>query len=334
LPCTPKTGFDSPPATGVGFIVKRFIEGERSMAIVTFGSVNVDVVAYSARLPRPGETIHGERYAMVLGGKGANQAVAAARLGAHSRIVGRAGVDAFGDLARARLAHFGVDTGLLLADAATPTGIAIIGVDAGAENCITVIGGANMAVDASDVERAGSALDAAAVLLLQLETPLPAGLAAAARTRAGGGLVILDPAPAPAGGLPADVFAQVDLMTPNETETEALVGVRPGTPEEGLEAARRLNDRGLAIAVVKMGARGVCYRGRGEEGFVPCFAVKAIDTVAAGDCFNGGLAFALARGDALPDAVRFAAACGALATTKPGASDAAPSLAEVQALMG
>lgn len=303
------------------------------MGIVTFGSVNVDVVAYSKRLPRPGETVHGERYAMVLGGKGANQAVAAARLGADSAMVGRIGCDAFGDMARKRLGDFGVDTSALLADSANPSGIAVIGVDAGAENCITVIGGANMAVDDSDVTRAAGLLDRAAVLLLQLETPLGAGLTAAARTRAAGGLVILDPAPAPAGGLPAEVFAQVDLMTPNETETESLVGIRPATPDDGQAAARRLNERGLAIAVVKMGSRGVYFRGRGQEGFIPCFPVKAIDTVAAGDCFNGGLAYALARGDALPDAVRFAAACGALATTRPGASDAAPTLAEVQSLM-
>lgn len=303
------------------------------MSIVTFGSVNVDIVAYCQRLPCPGETVHGDRYVMALGGKGANQAVAVARLGGESSLIGRIGADAFGDMARKRLSEFGVSIATVETDPVNPTGIAAIGVDAAAENCITVIGGANMAVDESDVGRAALVLGKAKVLLLQLETPLRAGLAAAARTRAGGGLVILDPAPAPVDGLPREVFPQVDVMTPNETETEALVGVRPSDPKQAAEAARKLNDCGLPIAVVKMGARGVYVRGRGVEGFMPCFKVVAVDTVAAGDCFNGGLAYALARGDGLMDAVRFAAACGAMATTRPGASDAAPTLAEVEALM-
>jgi len=122
-------------------------------------------------------------------------------------------------------------------------------------------------------------------------------------------------------------------MTPNEIETETRVGIRPTCPENAAEAAARLAGRGLAVGIVKMGARGVYFRGRGAEGFVPAYTVKAVDTVAAGDCFNGGLAFALLRGDALEAAVRFAAACGALATTRPGASASAPTLAEVEALM-
>jgi len=303
------------------------------MSIVVFGSVNVDVIAYSERLPRPGETIHGTSYAMVLGGKGANQAAAVARLGGRSTLVGRTGADAFGELARTRLGQFGVDLAFLAIDTSKPTGIAVIGVDERAENCITVIGGANMTVDEGDAERAAPALDKAEILLLQLETPLAAGLAAAARTRAGGGLVIFDPAPAPAGGLPDAVFGAVDVMTPNETETEALVGIRPETPEAAAEAAKRMNARGLSLAIVKMGSKGVFFRGPKGEGFIPTFKVKAVDTVAAGDCFNGGLAFALARGDAAGEAVRFAAACGAVSVTRPGASDAAPTLAEVEALI-
>ncbi|WP_207456118.1 ribokinase [Azospirillum sp. SYSU D00513] len=302
--------------------------------IAVFGSVNIDVCAYSGRLPRPGETIHGNRYSMGLGGKGGNQAAAAARLGARVEMAGRTGTDAFGEMARARLAGFGVGTGHLRADGGNPTGIAVIGVEDSGENCITVIGGANMAVDRSDVEAAAPLFRNASVLLLQLEIPLATALAAAALTRAGGGRVILDPAPAPAAGLPEEALRAADIMTPNETETEALVGIRPRTPEEAAAAAARLAERGLGIAVVKMGAQGVYFRGQGAEGFVPAFPVRAIDTVAAGDCFNGGLAFALARGDELPAAVRFAAACGALATTRIGAADAAPTLAEVKALLG
>ncbi|WP_042688775.1 ribokinase [Azospirillum sp. B506] len=302
--------------------------------IVVFGSVNIDVCAYSDRLPRPGETVHGTGYAMGLGGKGANQAAAAARLGGTVEMVGRTGGDAFGEMARSRLAGFGVRTGHLSNDPAHPTGIAVIGVEGSGENCITVIGGANMAVGEQDVAQAAPLFGSAAVLLLQLEIPLAAGLAAASAVRAGGGRIILDPAPAPHGGFAADVFRAVDAMTPNETETEALVGLRPTTPDEAAVAAERLAERGLSIAIVKLGAKGVFYRGLGQQGFIPPFPVTAIDTVAAGDCFNGGLAFALARGDDLAAAVRFAAACGALATTRAGAADSAATLAEVTALLG
>ncbi|MGQ9367832.1 ribokinase [Azospirillum sp. ST 5-10] len=305
----------------------------RQRPIVVFGSVNIDVTAYSERLPRPGETVHGSRYVMGLGGKGANQAAAVARLGAAVEMAGRTGTDGFGAMARQRLDGFGVGTAHLRADPEGATGIAVIGVDAAGENCITVIGGANMAVAEADVSAGEALFRRAPVLLLQLEIPLAAGLAAAAVTRAAGGRVILDPAPAPRDGLPDAAFGTVDLMTPNETETEALVGIRPRTPEEAAAAAARLTGRGLAMAVVKMGAQGVYFRGPAGEGFVPPFAVKAVDSVAAGDCFNGGLAVALARGDGLEAAVRFAAACGALATTRPGAAESAPSLAEVMALL-
>ncbi|WP_029008387.1 ribokinase [Azospirillum halopraeferens] len=305
-----------------------------SRPIVVFGSVNIDVCAYCDRLPRPGETVHGTGYAMGLGGKGANQAAAASRLGAAVEMVGRIGDDAFGAMARRRLADFHVRTGHLLSDPGNPTGIAVIGVESSGENCITVVGGANMAVSAGDVAAAGDLFGSAAVLLLQLEIPQDAALAAAAAVRAGGGRVILDPAPAPHGGLPADVFRAVDVMTPNETETEALVGIRPADPRDAAAAADRLAERGLSVAIVKLGARGVWYRGPAGSGFVPPFPVTAVDTVAAGDSFNGGLAVALARGDDLPAAVRFAAACGALATTRAGAAESAPTAAEVAALLG
>lgn len=303
------------------------------MTITVFGSVNVDVVAYADRLPRPGETVHGSGYAIGLGGKGANQAVAVARLGAKVELAGRTGVDTFGTLARERLAHSGVSTAHLQADPANPTGIAVIGVDAKAENSITVIGGANMAIDHADLNRIAPLLRKTRVLLLQLEIPLGPAMEAAAMVRQSGGLVILDPAPAPRHGLPDAVWQSVDLMTPNETETEALVGIRPADEASAVRAASAMIERGLSRAVVKMGAAGVVWHDGTDSGFVPAFKVEAIDTVAAGDCFNGGLGHALAQGASLKDAVRLAAACGALATTKRGASDAAPTADEVAALM-
>ncbi len=303
------------------------------MTIVVFGSTNVDIAAYAARLPAPGETIHGDSYTIALGGKGANQAVAAARLGARSELAGRTGTDAFGALARKRLADFGVGTDHLLADPNHPTGIAVIGVAANGENCITVIGGANMAVGSDDVGRLDLLFANAKILLLQLEIPLDAALEGAKRVRDAGGLVILDPAPAPSIPFMPEVWRAVDCMTPNETEAQALTGISPVDPASAARAATAMTERGLRVAVVKMGAAGVYWKSPEGEGHVPIFPVQAIDTVAAGDCFNGGLAFALARGNSLPQAVRFASACGALATTRRGASDSVPSLDEVEALI-
>jgi len=305
------------------------------MSIVVFGSVNIDITTYGERLPRPGESMLGQRYAIGQGGKGANQAVAAARLGAPVQFAGRVGADALGGLARQLLDAGGVSTENLMVDPTRPTGVAVINViDVTGENAITFIGGANMGLDLGDAARVAPLLGNAQVLLLQLEVPLASSLAAAERVRAGGGTVILDPAPVPAEGLADDVLRRVDFLTPNEIETETLVGIRPTSTAAAAAAAGRLTERGLAVAIVKMGAHGVYFRGRGSEGFVPAFAVKAVDTVAAGDCFNGGLAFALLRGDDLPSAVRFAAACGALSTTRPGASASAPKLPEVEALLG
>ncbi|MFD0982768.1 ribokinase [Tropicimonas aquimaris] len=304
------------------------------MPIAVFGSINIDLTTYGARLPRPGETLHGDRYAIGLGGKGCNQAVAASRLGAPTVLIGRVGDDTFGRRALADLQATGVSTRGVLIDAGAETGIAVIGVDAGAQNCITVVGGANMAIDASDVARCRSELECASVLLLQLETPLEAGLQAADIVRAAGGRVILDPAPAPQGGLPPEVLARVDIVTPNETETELLVGLRPSNPEEAARAAGLLRAQGVAAAVVKLGAAGVYYQDAESEGFVPPFKVDSIDTVAAGDCFNGGLGYALSQSAPLGEAIRFAAACGALSTTRAGASSSAPTLAEVEALLG
>ena len=303
------------------------------MSIAVFGSINIDLTTYAERLPKPGETLHGERYGIGLGGKGCNQAVACAQLGAKTAMVGRIGQDSFGDTALATLGDFDVPVDHVLRDESSSTGIAVIGVDARAENCITVIGGANMAINQSDVNRAEPVFAAADILMLQLEIPLDAGLKAADVTRQAGGKVILDPAPAPAGGLSDDVFARVDVITPNETETALLTGLRPTNPDEAAKAAEMLRRKGVSIAVVKLGAQGVYFKSDTEEGFVPPFKVTSVDTVAAGDCFNGGLAVALSEGQSLADAVRFAAACGALSTTRAGAAPSAPSRAEVEDLL-
>lgn len=303
------------------------------MTVAVLGSINMDVIAYLPRLPKPGETLHGPEYKLGLGGKGANQAVAARKLGSDVRLIGRVGADDFAAPALRELSLHGVGLDLVLRDEEGATGIAIINVGEGGENTISLIGGSNLRVGPSDVERGTKALDAARVLLLQLEVPIAASLAAASRVRAHGGIVVLDPAPAPPAGLAADVLAAINIVTPNEGEAGSLLGWQPSSPAEGLEAARQLRARGVASAIVKLGAKGLAYATAEGEGIMPSFPVRAIDTVAAGDTFNGGLANALERGLGFAAALRFAAACGAISTTRKGASAAAPSLAEVEAFL-
>jgi ribokinase len=194
-----------------------------------------------------------------------------------------------------------------------------------------VISGANMAHDDQEVERATKALVNAKVLLLQMESPLESGLKAAAAARAAGAIVIFDPAPAKP--LPEEAYRLANIMTPNEIETEILVGLRPGNQAEARTAAGKLRARGLEIAIIKLGAQGVYFESASEHGFVPPFKVVPVDTVAAGDAFNGGLAVALAEGLPLAEAVRWGAAAGALATTKPGASSSMPTRDELDKLL-
>lgn len=301
------------------------------MSIAVFGSINMDVTAYMHRLPKPGETLQGKEYKLGLGGKGANQAVAARKLGSDVAFICRIGADDFGKGAERELASYGVDLSLVRKDSQGATGIAIIKVGENGENFITVVGGSNLAMDESDVARGRAALEGAKVLLLQLEVPLAASLAAARIVRAHGGTVILDPAPAK--DLSADVLQAVDIITPNESEAGLLLGWQPATPEEGLKAAQELRARGVKTAVVKLGGKGLAVAGQGLDAIIPAFRVTPIDTVAAGDSFNGGLAHALEQGLPLERALRYAAACGALSTTRKGASAAAPTKAEVEAFL-
>ena len=303
------------------------------MSIAVFGSINVDVTAYSRTLPAPGETIHGSSYVLGLGGKGANQAVATARLGGAPVFIGRIGRDVFGELARAELERCGVSLMGVTDDATEGTGIAIIAVDAAAQNCITVIAGANFTVGDADVAKLVALPVPLRVLLLQLEVPMAANIAAANAARNRNAMVILDPAPVAKSGVPDALLEVVSVITPNEVECEALTGTRPGNTVQAAQAAAILQKRGIQHIVIKMGANGAYWRSPGGEGHVPRFAVEAIDTVAAGDCFNAGLAFALAGRVPFGAAVRFASAAGALSTTKRGAAASAPSLRDVEALL-
>ena len=304
------------------------------MSIVVVGSVTWDVAAFAGRLPRPGETVLGDRYATGLGGKGANQAVAAAKLGGKARFFGRVGDDDFGRAVRAAMPAFGIDPADLAEDPELATALGVILIGADGENAIIQAPGANRACGADDVMRAMDAIRAAKAVLAQLEAPLETALLAARAARQAGAVAILDPAPAPVDGLPGSVFMAFDIVTPNEVEAETYAGFRPGDAESGQAAAARLVELGAPTAIVTMGAAGCAWANEaGEAGYMPPFQVPSVDTVAAGDCFNGALATALAEGRPFEEAVRFAAAAGALATVKPGAADAAPTRAEVDALL-
>lgn len=293
--------------------------GVKPSAIV-FGSINMDLVVRTPQLPVPGETLLGHEFFTASGGKGANQAVALARLGVPTKMVGRVGGDSFGSELVNSLQTAGVQTEDVLVDQEVSSGIAAIAVDDRGENQIVIVPGANGRVDATDVERL-TMLPGASVLLLQLEIPISAVLAAAQAARHAGVTVILDPAPAQIK-VPDELYHLVDIITPNEIEAGQLAGFTVNDPESATEAAAILRQRGVGTAIIKLGDRGVVCATPEETFFVPAFSVTAVDTVAAGDAFNGGLAAALVEGLSLQQAVVWGAAAGALAATKPGAQSA------------
>lgn len=302
------------------------------MAIVVFGSINMDLVVRSPRLPLPGETLTGHSFFTAPGGKGANQAVACARLGAPTRMIGRVGDDVFGSTLRDGLRADGVEIERVFVQPAISSGTAVITVNDAAENTIIIVPGANGQVGADDLARLAEVLAGASALLLQLEVPLEAVVAAAQAARARGVPVILDPAPAQE--LPAELYAATDIITPNEIEAAMLVGFAIDGEASAARAAEQLLARGVRKAVIKLGARGAFWHDGAASGFIPAFKVQAIDTVAAGDAFNGGLAAALDAGLPLAEALRWGMATGALSTTKAGAQPSLPRRHEVLALLG
>ena len=294
------------------------------------GSINMDMVLSVPRFPAAGETLTGGNFQTVPGGKGANQAVALGRLGAPVRMAGRVGDDAFG---RRYLDHFrknDVDVRAVDAVAGTATGVADILVNAAGENCIVIAPGANGLCDLEWLDRALEATADCEIFLLQLEIPLDTVAEAVRRLRKMGKTILLDPAPAVP--LPENVLSAVDFLTPNETELKAVTS---GLPEDaGIEErVRHLVGGSGRVVVHKRGADGAYIGTRDGIEHVPGFSVRAVDTTAAGDTFNAGLAAGLAMGWPLRDAVRLANAAGALAVTAYGAQEGMPSLEQAQALM-
>jgi ribokinase len=298
-----------------------------TVSIVVVGSLNMDLVIRSPRIPQPGETIIGGEFHTVPGGKGANQAVAAARLGARVSMVGRVGKDAFGGTLLENLAADGIDHDLVVQDGQAATGVALIVVDDNGENSIVVASGANMHLTLADVEAAEAVIAAADVLILQLEVPLDCVIRSSELAHAHGVKVVLNPAPA--RPVPAQLLSMVDVLVPNESETALLTGLPVSTQSEAATAARELLKSGAGTVILTLGDRGALPAREGEMQVIPAFDVEAVDTTAAGDAFVAGLAVALAEGQGLQEAVRRGNAAGGLAATKLGAQ---PSLPTRQAL--
>ena len=302
-----------------------------SADIIVIGSLNMDLVVRAPRLPRPGETLSGSDFRTVPGGKGANQAVAAARLGAQVAMVGRVGEDVFGPRLLAGLAEHGVDSRHVRCDGEAPTGTATIIVDEHGENAIVVVPGANGRVAPADVDAAQSLLVAARTLILQFEIPLPT-VEYAMEVAARHGLTIIVN-PAPAQRVPVTFLRRAGIVVLNETEAEAMTGVGVTGTASVAAVRRALQQSGEQATVVTVGERGAFLATVEETLHIPAPHVEVVDTTAAGDAFVGGLAVSLLRGDSLPAAVRYAVCTGALAVTKFGAQTSLPSAGEVQAFM-
>ncbi len=304
---------------------------KRKIAVV--GSSNTDMIIKTAKIPRPGETILGGEFHMAAGGKGANQAVAAARAGGDVAFIARIGTDIFGKKAVEGFIHDRIDVKHVYKDRRSASGIALIIVGADGENNIVVASGANSHLSTEDIRRAERAISSANILLMQLETPLETVRKAAEIAAAQGVPVILNPAPARA--LDDRLLRQIAILTSNETETEILTGIKIKKESDMAKAAQRLLNKGVRTVFITLGSKGVFVAAKTEKirRIIPAFKVKAVDTTAAGDVFNGALAVALAEGRLLLDAARFANAAAALSVTKLGAQPSAPYRKDIDKLI-
>ena len=299
--------------------------------IVVVGSSNTDMIVKLPHLPKPGETVSGGAFSTAAGGKGANQAVAAARAGAEVSLVARVGDDSFGEQAIAGFVGDGIDVRHVTRDSASPSGVALIFVDDGGENCIAVAPGANATLTPEDVDAASELITGADVLVMQLETPIESVERAAALAREHGVRVILNPAPA--RPLSDEILGNVSILTPNESEAELLTGIQVSDDEGAAAAARALVARGVDTVILTLGSRGAYVFESDSGELVPGFEVEAVDTTAAGDVFNGSLAVGLAEGKPFAEAVRFANAAAALSVTKLGAQPSAPTRSEIETFL-
>jgi len=280
-----------------------------------------------AHLPLPGETILGGEFTKAAGGKGANQAVAAARAGGKVNFIARVGDDIFGESAINGFMEDNINVDWVLKDAEAPSGVAQLFVADDGENCIAVASGANARLSVEDIENARDVIESADILLTQLETPVETISKAISIARENGKTVILNPAPAQP--LPDELLAKLSVITPNETEAELLTGVEVVDEASAAVATASLKEKGVESVIITMGSKGAFVDHDNEQYMVPGFMVEAVDTTAAGDTFNGALTVALSQKKNFKDAVKFANAAAALSVTKLGAQPSVPSLEEI-----
>ncbi|MBC3211783.1 ribokinase [Serratia fonticola] len=299
--------------------------------LVVLGSINADHILNINQFPQPGETVIGQQYKVAFGGKGANQAVAAGRSGADIAFIACVGADDIGERIRQQLATDRIDTQPIEAIADSTTGVALIFVNAEGENVIGIDAGANAAVTPEYLNRYRQRVIDADALLMQLESPLETVIAAAKLAKQHQTQVILNPAPA--CDLPDELLAMVDMITPNETEAQRLTGIAVNNDADAERAASILHDKGIGCVIITLGSRGVWLSENGKGKLVPGFKVKAVDTIAAGDTFNGALVTALLEGKVMSDAVRFAHAAAAISVTRPGAQPSVPWREEIDAFL-
>ena len=296
--------------------------------IAVVGSLNMDLVVRVPRMPIPGETLIGHDFHVIPGGKGANQAVAAARLGAQVTMIGRVGDDDFGRAQQRNLAQEGIGVTHVSVDPEEATGIALITLDAAGQNSIILAPGANMRLTVAHVEAAAQTIADAEILICQLESPLEVVTRAIELARAQGVRVILNPAPA--RPLDTALLHLVDYLIPNESETTLLTGIQVTDLSSAEKAAANLRERGVSTVILTLGEQGALLANARGMIHVPGYSVEVVDTTAAGDAFVGGFAVALAEGQLLQEAVRFANAAGALAVTRLGAQPSLPTRREIE----
>ena len=290
--------------------------------LVVLGSINADHILNLESFPTPGETVTGQHYQVAFGGKGANQAVAAGRSGADIAFIACTGDDDIGERVRRQLERDRIDVAPVRAVKEQSTGVALIFVNAEGENVIGIHAGANAALSVGQVAAEEARIAGAQALLMQLESPLESVLAAAKIAHQHQTTVVLNPAPARA--LSDELLSLIDIITPNETEAEKLTGIRVENDDDAAKAARALHEKGIGIVMITLGSRGVWVSREGQGRRIPGFKVQAIDTIAAGDTFNGAFVTALLEGTALDEAIRFAHAAAAIAVTRKGAQPSVP----------
>ena len=299
--------------------------------IIVVGSLNMDLVIQSDRIPRPGETVLGNGFKQIPGGKGANQADAVAKLGGNVAMIGAVGEDSFGQALRENLKKDGVNVSGIYKKVEEPTGVAAIIVEKSGNNAITVASGANFLLTVDDIEKQEELLNKGKILLIQLETPLETVLYSLKKGKELGMKTILNPAPG--RELSEEIFICTDIITPNETELELLTGMPAETMDDIEKAANQLLHQGLEDVIVTLGSNGALHVNKQGVKHFSGHKVKAIDTTAAGDCFNGALALGLLEKKSMEESIEFAMAAAALSVTKEGAQISLPHRDDVEKFM-